>query len=87
MQNAPCKPQNNLRVPATSNIQTFQPPHRSVEHPQTETQTQDETQMIASLSLSDSAPKRMNAPLDVDDAARPRKKVKVSLAYAVDLAE
>jgi meiosis-specific protein len=75
-------------VSAFSGVSTLQPPQKYTEsHAQLDTQTQDESQFLAALSLSDVDPKRSHTPPDVDDARRPKKKVKVSVAHAVDLAE
>ena len=92
VQKARFKPQSKPPVSLVSNVSTLQLPQSLVEHTQTEvqlqSQTQDESLMIASLSLSGGATKRMNTPPEVDDdTTRPQKKIKVSLAHAVDLAE
>jgi len=59
----------------------------SFQHAQVETQTQDESQILASLSLSDISPKRSNTPPNIDGTRRPKKRIKISVAHAVDLAE
>jgi meiosis-specific protein len=74
-------------APPVSDVSTFQPAQKCTELTQAETQTQDESQLLASLSLSDIAPKRLHTPSGIDDTGRPKKKVKVSVAHAVDLAE
>lgn len=78
-----------LRQPLVSTISDVQPPQKCTKQAQgeTQTQTQDESQLLASLSLSDIAPKRLHTLPDVDDTRRPQKRVKVSVAHAVDLAE
>ena len=63
---------------------TLQPPRTCPELAQAETQTQDETQLLASLSLSDIGLKRSH---DVKNDSRPKKRIKVSVAHGVDLAE
>jgi meiosis-specific protein len=77
----------SLRQPPVSGVSIFQLPQKCTEHIQLETQTQDESQILAALSLSDIDPKRSHISPEVDDTRRPKKRVKVSVAYAVDLAE
>lgn len=85
MQKAHLKTLRQPLVPTGQGIPTLQPQHRTGQA-EYETQTQDESQLLASLSLCNIAPKRTHL-VDTDDTHRPTKKIKVSVAQAVDLAE
>jgi hypothetical protein len=77
----------HLKSLRQAGVPTLQPSRTCSELAQAETQTQDETQLLASLSLSDIGLKQSHALPDVEDDTRPKKRIKVSVAHGVDLAE